>query len=108
MYIAAEKLGLGLHELPHDDLELPLDWDLVLELLLNWGLVVLQEAVALAESLLRSLSGSFFFGGVFFTILWGTLAGGVLLTKLGLSSLMKRLFLRVTRLEPSTLTRTCE
>ena len=47
----AEELSLGLHELPHDDLELPLGWDLVLELLLNWGLVVLQEAVALAESL---------------------------------------------------------
>ena len=49
--IAAEKLGLELHELPHDDLELPLGWDPVLELLLNWDLVVLQEAVALAESL---------------------------------------------------------
>ena len=57
----AEKLGLGLHELPHDDLELTLGWDLVLELLLNWvfvvgllldwSLVVLQESVALADFL---------------------------------------------------------
>ena len=61
MYIAAEKLCLGLHESPHDDPELPLDCDLVLELLLNWvlvvgllldwSLVVLQESVALADFL---------------------------------------------------------
>ena len=61
VYIAAEKLCLGLHESPHDYLELPLDWDLVLELLLNWvlvvgllldwSLVVLQESVALADFL---------------------------------------------------------
>merc|ERR1711888_276900 len=46
--------------------------------------------------------GTLFFLGVFFT------GSGVILAELGLSSLMNRLFLRVTRLEPSTLTRTWE
>merc|ERR1712055_1023355 len=51
---------------------------------------------------MRVAFGILFFLGVFFT------GSCVILAKLGLSSLMNRLFLRVRRLEPSTLIRTWE
>ena len=44
-------VGLGLRGSPHDDLELLLGWDLIVELPLGWGLVVLQEPVVLVDSL---------------------------------------------------------